>query len=313
MDVGRSFDSGERTSQSHGVTVVMGDTQTRDLTALSVAALDAFQNQCRQARKNNTLFSRAKHIPLDSRVRAGINFIFRTNNILSELQNDVWDAWDDDTFFSTLRPLIVRKESSHAIPEPQVQFVNEVEAMRLDVTGNFTEVGLEQQFYKAARNHKLVAAVETKDTFTKAKRKEFQEILHAGIVERGKGTDWKLEGIAQLMSQSNTGDLTMREWFDKLAEQVQYIESNKFLVELALRKRQFKDNTGTRSGDRNDRGKNRWGKIKAPRPRLQVTTTIRRIRRRIKTQRLRTTQIPTRKITATVHLNGARVVDEITT
>ena len=106
--------------------------------------------------------------------------------------------------------------------------------MRLDVTGNFTEVGLEQQFYKAARNHKLVAAVETKDTFTKAKRKEFQEILHAGIVERGKGTDWKLEGIAQLMSQSNTGDLTMREWFDKLAEQVQYIESNKFLVELAL-------------------------------------------------------------------------------
>ncbi len=171
VDVGRSFDSGERTSQSHGVTVVMGDTQTRDLTTLSVAALDAFQNQCRQARKNNTLFSRAKHIPLDSRVRAGINFIFRTNNILSELQNDIWD---DDTFFSTLRPLIVRRESSHAIPEPQVQFVNEVEAMRLDVTGNFTEVGLEQQFYKAARNHKLVAAVETKDTFTKAKRKEFQ-------------------------------------------------------------------------------------------------------------------------------------------
>ncbi len=85
--------------------------------------------------------------------------------------------------------------------------------MHLDITGNFTEVALEEAFYKAARNHKLVAAVETRDTFTKAKRKEFQTTVHAGFVERGKGIPWKLQGIAKLMSQSNTGEMTMREWF----------------------------------------------------------------------------------------------------
>jgi len=78
------------------------------------------------------------------------------------MDKDVWDAWEDDAFFSVLRPIIARRESLNAIPEPQVQFVKEVEAMRLDVTGNFTEVGLEEEFYKAARNHKLVAAVETR-------------------------------------------------------------------------------------------------------------------------------------------------------
>jgi len=259
VDIGR-YDSGERSKQPHGVTVVMGDAQTKDLTTLSVAALDAFRNQCRQARKNNHLFSRAKHIPPDSRVRAGINFILRTNNLISEMDKDVWDAWEDDAFFSVLRPIIARRESLNAIPEPQVQFVKEVEAMRLDVTGNFTEVGLEEEFYKAARNHKLVAAVETRDTFTKAKRKEFQKTLHDGFVERGKGVAWKLQGIAQLMSQSNTGDLTMREWFDQLSKQVEYVDSNKFLVELALKQGQSKDSTGNKTGDRNDRGKDRWKK-----------------------------------------------------
>ncbi len=56
------------------------------------------------------------------------------------MDKDVWDAWDDDAFFSVLRPIIAKRESLNAIPEPQVQFVKEVEAMRLDVTGNFTEV-----------------------------------------------------------------------------------------------------------------------------------------------------------------------------
>ena len=176
------------------------------------------------------------------------------------MDKDVWDAWEDDAFFSVLRPIIARRESLNAIPEPQVQFVKEVEAMRLDVTGNFTEVGLEEEFYKAARNHKLVAAVETRDTFTKAKRKEFQKTLHDGFVERGKGVAWKLQGIAQLMSQSNTGDLTMREWFDQLSKQVEYVDSNKFLVELALKQGQSKDSTGNKTGDRNDRGKDRWKK-----------------------------------------------------
>ena len=114
MDYGetnRSYDVQERSTVSHGVTVVMGDTTTRNLTSLTVAALDTFRNQCREARKNNNhTFSRAKHIPLDSRVRAGINFIFRTNNLIQELDRDVWDAWDDDTFFTTLRPLVARSE-----------------------------------------------------------------------------------------------------------------------------------------------------------------------------------------------------------
>jgi hypothetical protein len=233
----------------------MGDTTTRNLTSLTVAALDTVRNQCREARKNsNHTFSRAKHIPLDSRVRAGINFIFRTNNLIQELDRDVWDAWDDDTFFTALRPLVARRESLLAIPEPRVQFVEEVEAMHLDITGNFTEVALEEAFYKAARNHKLVAAVETRDTFTKAKRKEFQTTLHSGFVERGKGIPWKLQGIAKLMSQSNTGEMTMREWFDHLAKQVEYVDGNKFLVDLALKN--GKEYTGTRTGERSDR----WNK-----------------------------------------------------
>ena len=167
------------------------------------------------------------------------------------MDRDVWDAWDDDTFFTALRPLVARRESLLAIPEPRVQFVEEVEAMHLDITGNFTEVALEEAFYKAARNHKLVAAVETRDTFTKAKRKEFQTTLHSEFVERGKGIPWKLQGIAKLMSQSNTGEMTMREWFDHLAKQVEYVDGNKFLVDLALKN--GKEYTGTRTGERSDR------------------------------------------------------------
>ena len=64
-------------AQSKGVTVIMNDDKIKDLTALTLKDLDAFRNQCRQARKNNSLFSRAKHIPPDSRIRAGINFVLR--------------------------------------------------------------------------------------------------------------------------------------------------------------------------------------------------------------------------------------------
>jgi hypothetical protein len=164
-------------AQSKGVTVIMNDDKIKDLTALTLKDLDAFRNQCRQARKNNSLFSRAKHIPPDSRVRAGINFVLRTNNLISEREADVWDLWDDEAFFDTLRPLVARREANSAIPEPQVQFVTEVDRLRLDITGSFTEVALEQSFYKAARDHNLVGQVEESDTFTKAKRKELQQTM----------------------------------------------------------------------------------------------------------------------------------------
>ena len=80
-----------------------------------------------------------------------------------------------------------------------MQFVTEVDRLRLDITGSFTEVALEQSFYKAARDHNLVGQVEEADTFTKAKRKELQQTLHGNFVSRGKGTSWKLEGLEMLM------------------------------------------------------------------------------------------------------------------
>jgi hypothetical protein len=101
-------------AQSKGVTVIMNDDKIKDLTGLTLKDLDAFRNQCRQARKNNTLFSRAKHIPPDSRVRAGINFVLRTNNLISEREADVWDLWDDEAFFDTLRPQVARREANSA-------------------------------------------------------------------------------------------------------------------------------------------------------------------------------------------------------
>jgi len=63
----------------------------------------------------------------------------------------------------------------NAIPEPQMQFVKEVEAIRLDLTGNFTEVGLEAEFYKAARNHKLIAAVELETRSPKRNVRNFKK------------------------------------------------------------------------------------------------------------------------------------------
>ena len=112
------------------------------------------------------------------------------------------------------------------------------------------------------------------------------------------------------MNQSNTGDLTMREWFDQLSKQVEYVDSNKFLVELALKQGQSKDSTGNKTGDRNDRGKDRDGRrIDPPRQPLLVPIRILPMMRAI-TPTIRTTKVPTRKVPKTAPSSGARVAEE---
>ena len=235
-------------SMGRGVTVVMGETRTKDLTTFSVAALDAFQNQCRQARKNSTIFNRSQYIPQDSTVRNQINSVLRTQGHITEQQSNCWDAWDDDRFFTTLRPILQSREATTAIPDPHVQFGNEVKLMVLNLQKPFDELTLEMDFYRAARRHNLMLLIEQPNTFTKAKRKEFQTALHSGFKERGKGETWRLHGVHELMSQSNTGDMTMREWFDYLYKQVTQVDSSRFLVDIAMKTSSTKETSNPKSG-----------------------------------------------------------------
>ena len=120
--------------------------------------------------------------------------------------------------------------------------------MVLNLQKPFDELTLEMDFYRAARRHNLMLLIEQPDTFTKAKRKEFQTALHSGFKERGKGETWRLHGVHELMSQSNTGDMTMREWFDYLFKQVTQVDSSRFLVDIAIKTTSTKDTSNPKWG-----------------------------------------------------------------